>query len=282
MDRRTDRTIGIAVIIAVALVPTAALALVKVGDGFDAGRPAEVAVSPAPEDYPGAPKPPPVPTKSPAVSVSLPQLPTGVDPSQPVGEVPEAKPLPAELSSFTRQIGMVLAQASGTTNSQETAKFTLKPRFTMDAKTTEYVLNAKGKWRKTGVTHVVIRNGVKATRTPDGELTKEKLTPEEIDQLKYEADPRTITNNAKNLPGIKKSYSRKTKFYKYTLDATTGATIIEKLPQDIRDLIPEEAGLLGLQLEVYADAKDHAFVASVTGAAPVAATGIGVVYSDMK
>ncbi|WP_106397658.1 hypothetical protein [Actinocorallia populi] len=282
MDRRTDRTIGIATIIAVALVPVAVLALVKVDGGFDAGRPSETAASPVVEEYPGAPKPPPTLEAPPAVA--LPPMPSAPPPAQPVGEVPAAKPLPAELTSFTRQIGMLMAQVSGTTNSQEVAKFIMKPKFFMEAKTTEYVLENK-KWKKTGITHVVVKNRVRTTRTPDGNVDREKLSVEEIDQLRHEADPRTLTRNVQKLPNVEKTFSRKTKFYKYKLGLTPADALLEGMPQDIRDLIPPQIGslgALGLQLELYADAKDHAIVGSLNGMTPVSATGIGVIYSDMK
>ena len=280
MDRRTDRAIGLVTIIAVALVPTAALAMIKVGDGFEAGRPSEVAVTPVAEDYPGAPKPLPTPSKP--LQITLPQMPSGSVPTQPPAQTPpESKPLPAELSSFSRQIGTARIELSGSTSTQELAKFTLKPKFTMDATTTEYVLKGQ-KWKKTGVTHVVIRNRVKATRVGNGKVTKEKLTPEEIDQLKYEADPRTLTRNVQNLPGVQKTFQAKTKLYKYTLDLSAGSTILDKLPPDIREQIPEIAGLLGLKLELYADAKDHTVYASMNGVTAVNALGVGVIYSDMK
>lgn len=281
MDRRTDRTIGIATIIAVALVPAAVLALVKIDGGYDSGRPSDAAATPVVEEYPGAPPPLPTPTQAPAVALPPMPPPAPVPTAPPTGEVPSAKPLPAELTSFTRNIGMLMAQVSGTTNSQEVAKFVMKPKFAMESKTTEYVLKGE-KWKKIGVTHVVIKNRVKVTRTPDGEVDRENLTAEEIDQLRHEADPRTLTQNVQNLPNVEKTYSRKTKFYKYTLGMTPAEELLSSLPEDIRGLIPAQLGSLGLKLELYADAKDHAIVGSLNGLTPVSATGIGVIYSDMK
>ncbi|GAA0957553.1 hypothetical protein [Actinocorallia libanotica] len=281
MDRRTDRAIGLVTLLAVALVPTAFLTLGKVGDGFDAGRSSETAVTPISENYPGAP--PPLPPAEKPLQINLPQMPPGSVPVQPPAQTdpPESKPLPAELTSFTRQIGTAVIEQTGSTSTQELAKFTLKPKFEMDATSTDYVLKGK-KWKKTGATRIVIRNRVKVTKAPDGEITREKLTPEEIDQLRYEADPRTLTHNVQQLPGVKKTYDKKTKLYQYKLNLTAGSTIIEKLPPGIQEHVPDIAALLGLQVELYADAKDHAIYASLNGVTVVNATGIGVIYSDMK
>jgi len=281
VDRRTDRAIGLVTIIAVALVPTAALALVKVGGDYDAGRPSETGISPATENYPGEFRTPPAPTASP-IQINLPQMPSGSVPTRPPSApAPENKPLPAELTSFTRQVGTANIEQSGSTSTQEITKFVMKPRFSMDSTSTEYILDGK-KWRKVTTTRVVIRNGVRATKVDGGPATKEKLTPEEIDQMRYEADPRTLTRNVKNLPGVKKTFDSKTKLYYYTLDLSAGSNIIDKLPKGIREQIPEIAGLLGLKLELYADAADHAIYASLNGVTVFKATGIGVIYSDMK
>ncbi|MEO3786551.1 hypothetical protein ABGB12_24765 [Actinocorallia sp. B10E7] len=281
MNRRTDQAIALTTIIAVALIPTAALALVKVGGGFDAGRPSESSVTPVTENYPGAPKPAPMPTQT-QQPIALPPIPSGADPAAPPSSQPPAnKPLPAELTSFKRYVGIARIDSSGATSTQEEALFTMKPRFTMTATTTEYVLKGQ-KWKPTGVTKVVIKNRVKATRHPDGTVDKEPLTPEEIDQLKYEADPRTLTRNIKNVPGVKKSRDPKTKLYKYVVDLSAGENILDKLPPDVMELLPKEAALLGMKAELHADAKDHTFFAALNGATVVNALGVGVIYAEMK
>lgn len=283
MDLRTDRTIGLAMIIVAALVPAAVLALVKVEGEFDAGRPSETAVTPVDEDYPGAPpKSPPIQQQQqPSLPISLPEMPAGPTPPPAATPPPPDKPLPAELTSFTRQVGTARIEPTGTTSTQEEAKFELKPKFWMDATREELILQGK-KWKKVTTTRVVVKNGVRAIKVDGGPASKEKLSPEEIDQLRHEADPRTLTRNIQNLPGVKKSRDPKTKLYKYELNLTSGAAVIDKLPEGIREQIPAMASLLGLKLELYADAKDHAVHASLNGVTTINALGIGVHYYDMK
>ncbi|ROO89934.1 hypothetical protein EDD29_7645 [Actinocorallia herbida] len=277
MDRRTDRTVGLVTIIAMALVPAAALGFVRPGAAFDGGTPAETSITPVAEDYPGAPKPlktkaPPEPAAAPpapALPVTVPQAPgtTGTP--------------PAQLTSFDRQIGTLRILPTGTEQIQETATFTLKPKFTMKSTSVRSKLNGKN-WKKVSTTVVTVKGRVMTTKVGDQPLERETLTKAQLDEMKRQADPRFLTNQIKDLPGINTQFDKKTKIYKHTIDLTAGGNFIQYLPEDVASLIPAGVELLGADLEAYSDTKDHLVMASLNGASTVGAVGIGVIHSNMR
>lgn len=277
MDRRTDRVVGLVTIIAMAVVPAVALGMAKAEGTFDGGTPSETAIKPVSEDYPGAPK---KPAKPKAVEVVLPPVPA--NPAVPAPDFPtETGPLPAQLSSFTRYTGTVTFLPDGTEQVQETADFTLKPKFTMKATSVKSRLNGK-KWKKLSTTVTTIKGRVMTVKVGGRPAERETLTPEQIDELKRQADPRFITRQIKKLPGVYSRYDKKTKLYKHTLDLTSGGNFIQYLPDDIAAVIPAGAEILGVQVEGYSDAKDHTMMASFTGAATIGAIGVGVIHTNMR
>ncbi|MCD0451251.1 hypothetical protein LO762_18905 [Actinocorallia sp. API 0066] len=277
MDRRTDRTVGLVTIIAMAAVPAAVLGLVRVDASFDGGAPSDVAITPVSEDYPGAPKRPP---KAETVEIVLPPAPA--TPTMPKPEIPgESGPLPAQLTSFTRYTGTVTFLPDGSEQTQEEAHFTLKPRFTMKATSVKSRLVGQ-KWRKVSTTVITIKNGVQTTKVGKQPAEREQLTPEQVAELKRQADPRFITRQIKRLPGVHTRYDKKTKLYKHSLDLTAGGNFLQYLPEDIGGLIPAGAELLGVKIEGLSDAKDHSVIASFNGASTVGAIGVGVVHTNMR
>ncbi|MDX6743824.1 hypothetical protein [Actinocorallia sp. A-T 12471] len=278
MDRRTDRTVGLVTIIAMAMVPAAALGLVRIDGVFDGGTPAETAITPVSEDFPGAPKKPKTAESAKPVEIVLPPAPaTPVLPDV----QPETGPLPAQLTSFTRYTGTISFLPTGSEQVQEEADFTLKPKFTMKATSVRSELKGK-KWKKISTTVVTIKGNVKTTKVGNQPAEREKLTSAQLDELKRQADPRYITRQIKQLPGVNTQWDKKMKLFKHTLDLTAGGNFIQYLPEDIATIIPEGAELLGAQLLAYSNNKDHAIMASVNGASTIGAVGIGVIHANLK
>ncbi|GAB2849132.1 hypothetical protein GCM10022221_55670 [Actinocorallia aurea] len=277
MDRRTDRTVGLVTIVAMALIPAAALGLVRSGAVFDGGTPSETALAPVSEDYPGAPKPlktqkteaPAAPGAAPAVPVAQPQPPA------------QTGPLPAQLTSFDRQIGTLRILPTGTEQIQEQAEFTLKPKFTMKSTSVRSKLNGE-KWKKVSTTVVTVNGRTMTTKVGDQPAERENLTTAQLDELKREADPRFLTRQIKKTPGVYTQYDKKSKMYKHTIDLTAGGNFIQYLPEDVAALIPDGVELIGAKLEAYSDAKEHLVYASLNGASTIGAVGIGVLHTNMK
>ncbi|MEO5877902.1 MAG: hypothetical protein ABIS86_00795 [Streptosporangiaceae bacterium] len=280
MDRRSDRTVGLVTIIAVAVIPAALLATGKITGAFDGGDATTVQISPDREDYPGAPKliaaaPPPKPP------ITVPGLPRpGKQPPKP--PVKPAESVPALPNYFERQIGLVSFQITGTEQIQSHTKFWMRPAFRSDTLTTRYMMGPNQKWKKVSVTHVVVKGKRRATSVGRAKPTIETLTTQQLTELRQQADPRAITRKVKVFPGVKHVVDKKTKLITYTVKGTAGLLVLQ-LPKEIRDQVPAIALISSLGMDMYdvADKQDRTFVFGLSGIG-LGGAGLGVIYSNFK
>ncbi|GAA3232311.1 hypothetical protein [Actinocorallia longicatena] len=287
MDRRTDRTIGLVTIIAIAFIPTATLSLVKIGNPFEAGRAIDTEVTPVSEDYPGAPKPfVQAPVTSPALPAAPPP-PAQQAPPPPQQQFPKPATVPTKITSFDRLTNLVTFQVTGNECLQEKATFTLPPKFTMRATTVRSKWNGKKCVKKFSTTVVTIKGNTRKTRVGSGPVKTETLTSFQLDEILINADPHTLTRLVKNYPGVQKARVKKTSFYTYTINGLPATIFYPLLPSDYRDKFPITA-LSGLNVNVSdlavgppakGQLKDVTVLFQMSGVGMIGGAGLGVAYT---
>ncbi|QFG23864.1 hypothetical protein [Actinomadura sp. WMMB 499] len=224
MKRRTDRIIAISALGAVAVVPTAVLAVVKTGGGSgpEAGTMPPAA---AMADREAAGEGPGAGTLTPSGG-AVPGAGTGGGPGTAAGSgagpsgtgsgaggtgggsaaakavLPDEQPKPSpDLRAFVRKtdVKLALGTAGDYTHATETAQFTLYPKFALNA--TGVTTTVKDGQSSEVTEKVIVQDGV--LKGYDGqEWTQSKLTQEQLTRLQTGSDPRQFTYLMASLPDL--------------------------------------------------------------------------------
>ncbi|MFB4305663.1 hypothetical protein [Actinomadura sp. GTD37] len=287
MKRRTDRAIAISAVTAVAVVPTAILMVVKIGDGSakDAGSmPPAAAMAQQDRTNPNGAAPGQVtPGASTAPSPGSGKTPApGAPGNGGAHGLPTAPPQPGpSLHSFTRKTDMkVSIGANGDyRHAAETATFTLWPKFGMSATgVTKTMLN--GELSK--VTQKVVVSG-STLKGFDGEKwTTSTLTAAQLGKLQNDSDPRQFTFMIGTLPGMTASEPDASGATQFTAQALMGA-VYALLPQDaasrFRTWIPDSTGC---GLDMLADTKARPTSIRLNAQAPSAAFNGSMTFGSYR
>ncbi|WP_301173944.1 hypothetical protein [Actinomadura geliboluensis] len=264
MKRRTDRAIAISAVVAVAVVPTAVLMVVKVGgdSAKDAGSMPPAAVM-AQQDQTN-------PNGAASGTVSPGATAPGTSPGRPAGPgapaagngavphgLPTAPPQPGpSLHAFTRKTEMKVKIGEGGDykHAVETASFTLWPKFAMSATgVTKTVLNGEA----SEITQKVVVSGNVLKGFDGAKWTQSTLSAAQLGQLQNGSDPRQFTYMIGTLPGTTASEpdaSGRTHFAAQALMSSVYALLPQDAATQIRPVIPDSTGC-GIDLWVDSSAR---------------------------
>ncbi|QKW39348.1 hypothetical protein HUT06_39345 [Actinomadura sp. NAK00032] len=279
MKRRTDRAIAISAVVAVAVVPTAVLMVVKVGgdSAKDAGSMPPAAVM-ARQDQtnpngaasgtvsPGATAPP----KTGAGRSPAPGAPASGNGAVPHG-LPTAPPQPGpSLHSFTRKTEMKVALGEGGDykHAVETASFTLWPKFAMSATgVTKTVLDGEA----SKITQKVIVSGNVLKGFDGAKWTQSTLSAAQLSELQNGSDPRQFTFMIGTLPGTTASEpdaSGRTRFAAQALMSSVYALLPQDAAALLRPVLPDSTGC---GIDLWADSSARPTTIRLAAQAPGAA-----------
>ncbi|MEU8340462.1 hypothetical protein AB0C74_02095 [Spirillospora sp. NPDC048832] len=276
MKRRTDRAIAISAVVAVAVVPTAVLMVVKVGgeSAKDAGSmpPAAVMAQQNETNPNGAA----AGTVSPGASAPStgqgktrgPGAPAAGNGAVPHG-LPTAPPQPGpSLHSFTRKTEMKVALGEGDyKHAVETATFTLWPKFAMSATgVTKTVLDGEA----SKITQKVVVSGNVLKGFDGAKWTQSTLSAAQLGQLQNGSDPRQFTFMIGTLPGTTASEpdaSGRTRFAAQALMSSVYALLPQETTALLRPVIPDSTGC---GIDLWADSSARPTTIKLTAKAPAA------------
>ncbi|GLZ12343.1 hypothetical protein Acsp04_25780 [Actinomadura sp. NBRC 104425] len=248
MDRRAEHLAVMAVVTAAAVVPAAIAAVVKAGPEESRGTPrtpvAAVQSAPAPETAGASRSPLPENTPEAAPTGGAPTT-ASVAPGRTSHAA--AADTPAPRASDTRTtlrsyVRVTEVRLSGAANGDyehatETARFTLAPRFALDA--TGVRTSVRG-GEKTTVTQRAVVKG-RTVSGYDGTAWQHRtLTDAQLAGLRQGSDPRRLADLVRSLPGVNRSAPDRSGSVRYTAGVSIG---------DLLALLPEaETGPAGRAL----------------------------------
>ncbi|GAA4076740.1 hypothetical protein [Actinomadura miaoliensis] len=250
MDRRADHLVVMAVVTAAAVVPAAIVAVVKAGpeESRDTPRTPVAAVQNAPAPAPeaagasrsplpeNAPKAAPTGGTSATASSTPGRTSRGSATDTPAGRASSAR---TPLRSYVRVTEVRLSGAANGDyeHATETARFTVAPRFALDA--TGVRTSVRG-GEKTTVTQKAIVKGRTLSGFDGTGWRQRTLTDAQLARLRTGSDPREFTGLVRSLPGVGRSAPDRFGSVRYTAGVSIG---------DLLSLLPEaEAGPAGRAL----------------------------------
>lgn len=266
MNRRADRTIAVATLAAVAIVPTVLLVALKIASPSPVDAGATPQTSAAGVDNrvkllagqsPTALTPSPLSTRPGSTASGKPSA--GVLPVRPTAGEPK-------LTSYQRITEAWLSGAAGGDSQHltENTTFTLNPAFAMDARGTR--VNTVAGTPTTTTQRVVVKGNTLSTYDGD-EVKHTELSDAQIEVLSKQGDSRQLAYLIRLVPGSKKETDR---FGSSRYEASVLLKdVIDLLPKAQADEITKLLPLTStISANMWADKADRPSWAQLTAAAP--------------